>query len=167
MEVEPRSAQDPNRLKTLIHKEQNAKQRDRYRAVSLALDGRRTDEIVKMLERSRAFVQDWVYAYRDGGLEAIRITKPPGKKPTLPRDRGDELQRRMDAGPTDNDEVCEFRGRDIQRILEYEFGAKHSLNGVYELLHRMGCSWLAPRPRHCHAETKAQEAFKKRAPLCR
>ncbi len=165
MEVEARSAEDPEQLRRLIRNERDAEQRDRFRAVTLALNGRRTKEIVEMLERSRAFVQRWVYAYRDGGLRAIGIKKPPGKKPMLPRDQWDELRTRLDAGPTDDDKVCEFRGRDIQNILQHEFGVKYSLNGVYELLHRMGYSWLAPRPRHRHADAKAQEAFKESAPL--
>lgn len=165
MDVEARSTEDRDQLRQLIGSERDAKQRDRYRAVALALDGRLTKEIVEILDRSRAFVQRWAYAYRDGGLDAIQIKKPPGKKPTLPRDRWDELQERLEAGPTDDDEVCAFRGRDIQRILRREFGVKYSLNGVYELLHRMGYSWLAPRPKHRHADVEAQEAFKERAPL--
>lgn len=165
MDVHARSAEDRDLLRRHIRSERNATQRDRYRAVALALDGRLTEEIVEKLERSRAFVQRWVYAYRDGGLEAIKIRKPPGKKPLLPRDRWDELRGRLDAGPTDDDAVCEFRGRDIQRLLQREFGVKYSLNGVYELLHRLGYSWLAPRPRHRHADAEAQKAFKAHTPF--
>ncbi len=39
------------------------------------------------------------------------------------------------------------------------------VSGVYELMHRMGYSWLAPRPLHRHADAEAQEAFKEYAPL--
>ena len=83
MEVRTRKPEDRNQLKLLIRSERDAKQRDRYRALALALDGRRTNEIVEMLDRSRAFVKRWVYAYRDGRIEAIQIKKP-GKKPLLP-----------------------------------------------------------------------------------
>ena len=165
MEVQARSAEDRDQLRQFIRIERDAKQRDRYRAVALALDGQLTEEIVEKLERSRAFIQRWVYAYRDGGLKTIKIRKPPGKKPLLPRDQWDELRERLEAGPTDDDAVCAFRGRDIQHILQYEFGVKYSLNGVYELLHRLGYSWLAPRPRHRHADGKAQEAFKANTPF--
>lgn len=165
MEVQARSAEDRDQLRQFIRIERDAKQRDRYRAVALALDGQLTEEIVEKLERSRAFIQRWVYAYRGGGLKTIKIRKPPGKKPLLPRDQWDELRERLEAGPTDDDAVCAFRGRDIQHILQYEFGVKYSLNGVYELLHRLDYSWLAPRPRHRHADGKAQEAFKANTPF--
>ena len=165
MNIRARSPEDDQRLRQLIRRESDAKQRDRYRAAALALDGRLTEEIAEMLDRSRAFVQRWAYAYRDGGVAAIAIKKPPGKQPLLSRDRWDELRERLDAGPTDDDEVCEFRGRDIQHILQREFGVKYSLNGVYELLHRIGYSWLAPRPKHRHADREAQEAFKRHTPF--
>ena len=165
MDVEARSDEDRDQLGQLIRTERDAAQRDRYRAVALALDGRQTKEIVQMLDRSRAFVQRWAYAYRDGGLEAIQIKKPPGKQPTLPRHRWDELRARIEAGPTEADQVCAFRGRDVQRILENEFGARYTLNGVYELLHRLGFSYLSPRPKHRKTDVEAQEAFKVSAPL--
>jgi hypothetical protein len=40
MHIEPRSATDATILKVLIRRERNAKQRDRYRVVLLALSGR-------------------------------------------------------------------------------------------------------------------------------
>lgn len=165
MDVRERKIGDRQALRRLVRRESNAEQRDRYRAVALALDGRLTEQIIEMLERSRGFVQRWVYAYRDGGLEAIAIKKPPGKKPRLSQEQSEQLRARLVAGPTEKDGVCEFRGRDIQRLLENEFGVKYSLNGVYDLLHRMEFSWLSPRPRHRHADPKAQEAFKVSAPL--
>lgn len=165
MIVQERTARDREQLRRLIRDEADAAQRDRYRAVALAIDGRLTDEIIEMLERSRGFVQRWVYAYRDGGLFAIAIKKPPGKKAKLTGEQWEKLHVRLMAGPTEEDNICEFRGRDIQHLLESEFGVKYSLNGVYNLLHRMGFSWLAPRPRHYRADPEAQEAFKTSAPL--
>jgi transposase len=165
MDVQERTTGDREQLRQLIREEQDAAQRDRYRAAALAIDGRRTVEIIEMLERSRGFVQRWVYVYRDGGLSAIAVKRPPGKEPRFPRERWDDLRARLRDGPTDSDNVCEFRGRDIQHLLENEFGVKYSLNSVYYLLHCMKFSWLAPRPRHRKADSEAQEAFKTSAPL--
>lgn len=165
MEVQERTVGDRDQLRRLVRKEADAAQRDRYRAAALAIDGRGTEEIIETLERSRGFVQRWAYAYRDGGLSAITIKKPPGKKAKLSDEQWEKLHTRLMAGPTEEDNVCEFRGRDIQHLLENEFGVKYSLNGVYNLLHRMGFSWLAPRPRHHRADPEAQEAFKASAPF--
>ena len=44
--------------------------------------------------------------------------------------------------------VCSLRGVDAVRILEAEFGVRYTLDGVYDLLHRLRLSCLVPRPRH-------------------
>jgi transposase len=62
------------------------------------------------------------------------------------------------------DGVCTLRAADVRRILEREFGVLYSLKGVYKLLHRLGYSSLAPRPRHRLADPAAREAFKKTPP---
>jgi len=38
---------------------------------------------------------------------------------------------------------------------------RYALSGLYGLLHRLGYSWLVPRPRHPKADPAAQAAFKK------
>lgn len=53
----------PVELHRRIGKEANAKQRDRLRAVLLALEGKTTAEIMDKLGRNKNFVQRWVYFY--------------------------------------------------------------------------------------------------------
>jgi transposase len=149
MRVTPRQEGDLQRLDVLIRTERDAKQRDRLRAVRLALDGKEAMEIVAMLGRSRRFVQEWVYAYRDGGIEAIKVAKSTGRPTKLPRAREREFKARMLAGPAVADGgVCTLRGAEALRILEKEFGVRYTLDGVYDLLRRLGLSCLVPRPRH-------------------
>ena len=81
--------------------------------------------------------------------------------------RGDFSSGRWESyvcGPTEDDlvqSISVMHGKDYQRILEKEFGKLYSLNGVYELMHRLGYSWLMPRPQHEKADPQAQEDFKK------
>jgi transposase len=70
------------------------------------------------------------------------------------------LKQRLDAPPRPEDGVCTLRGRDIQRILEQEFGVLMSLQAVYDLLERFGYSSLMPRPQHEEANPEVQEFFK-------
>lgn len=139
--------------------------RDRYRCVLLAIDGHEAVDIAEKVGCSRRSAQDWCYRYRDRGLVGLPPTKQPGHPTRLPREREAELLARIDAGPTPQDGVCEFRGRDIQRILEDEFGVKYALNGVYCLLQRLNYTSLQPRPRHEQGDPQQQALFKERAPL--
>jgi transposase len=55
---------------------------------------------------------------------------------------------RFDAGPTEAHGVCTLCGRDVQRIIAGEFDIKYTLTHPYEILHKLGYSCLAPRPKH-------------------
>ncbi len=165
MEVALRSPGDLEELRRHVARERSAKQRDRYRALLLALAGLSTRVIQERLARSRAFVQEWVYRYRDGGLDALCERPRPGQPTKLPREMEAAFQARLEAGPREEDAVCALRGKDIQRILEQEFGVKYTLGGAYDLLHRLGYSCLRPRPRHRKNDPALMEQWKKDAPL--
>jgi transposase len=160
MQILERDVGDLARLKVLVRREADAEQRDRLRAARLAIEGVETSEIQRRLERSRGFVQRWVYAYRDGGIDAIARVPHPGKPSKLPETLHARLRARLDAGPTDSDKVCTLRGQDVQRIARDELGVDLSVSSVYRTLHKLGYSCLAPRPRHEKQDRAAQEKFK-------
>jgi transposase len=165
MRVIEREPGDVAELGRRARAETHALRRDRYRAVLMALDGKEAEEIAAALGRARRSVQDWAYAYRDGGVDAVQPKRRGGREPKLPRDREDELRARLDAGPRPSDGVCTLRGKDVVRILEAEFGVRYTLAGAYELLERLGYSCLTPRPRHERADPAAVERFRSDAPL--
>jgi transposase len=113
-----------------------------------------------VLNRSRGFVQRWAYAYRDGGIEALKDKPRGGSVGKISGQNAVRLMARIDAGPTAADKVCTLRGKDVQRIARDELGTDVSLTSVYRLLHKMGYSCLAPRPRHEKQDPAAQEKFK-------
>jgi transposase len=165
MNVSERSAGDVAELTRRATCQTHALQRDRYRAVLMALDGDEAVEIAEALGRSRRGVQDWVYAYRDGGVDDPLPGKSPGRPTKLPREREAEFKARLDAGPRPEDGVCTLRGKDVVSILGREFGVTYSPDGAYDLLERLGYSCLTPRPRHEKNDPAAMARFKEQAPL--
>jgi transposase len=166
MKVMIRREGDLERLDELIAREKVAVQRDRLRAVRLALDGVEALGIAATLGRSRRFVQEWAYAYRDGGVEAIEPGKSSGRPTKLPRDKEQAFRARMLGGATEADGgVCSLRGVDALKILEAEFGARYTLDGVYDLLHRLKLSCLVPRPRHRKNDPQVMRQWLEDAPL--
>jgi len=160
MHIRERASGDLKSLRQHIRGEKDADRRDRLRAVVLAIEGEDAPTIARLLGRSRRQIQDWAYAYRDGGIDAIHPPRPPGKKPRVHGEIADKLKARLDAGPTRADKVCTLRGKDVQRILREEMGVKLSLNAAYATLHRLGYACLAPRPRHEKQDLAAQRKFK-------
>lgn len=165
MNITLRDPSDLDALDSLIAKERDATQRDRYRVARLALGGAQALQIADKLDRSRKFVQDWAYAYRDHGINALTPKPRPGRKPKLDDEQQRVFIERFKQGPTDEDALCTLRGKDAQRLLAEHYGVAYSLNGVYKLLHRHNLSCLKPRPKHRKNDPKAVADFLERAPL--
>jgi transposase len=166
MELALHDPDDLDRLRRHVAAERQALQRDRYRAVLLvAADGLAGDEVARRLGRSPRFVDEWAGRYRRGGLDALAPRKPRGAAPKLSPEQVARLKARLDAGPTPADGVCALRGRDVVRILEAEFGVRHTIGSVYSVLRRIGYSCLAPRPRHEKNDPAAAAAFREHAPF--
>jgi transposase len=159
MHVEDRHGVDE--LRRSARSQKDGRMRVRLQALVLAKQGRTAEEIAAALDASRRPVQEWVRRYNQWGMEGLRRRPGQGRREKLSLEERDRLCARMEALPREEDEVCTLRGKDIQRILQKEFGKLYHLNGVYALLHRLGYSCLMPRPRHQKADSHAQEAFKK------
>lgn len=166
MQISERTPGDLKELRKRARKERSAEQKDRFMVVVLALEGRETKQVQESTARSRGFVQRWCYAYRDGGIEALK-DKPRGG--SVARIHGENLQKlktRLNAGPTEADKVCRLRGVDVQRIAKEELAVDISLSAVYRTLETLGYSYLVPRPRHEKQDVEAQRKFKdESAPL--
>ena len=161
MHVEPRHT--PQQLRRLARREANGRVAVRLLAVASAREGKAAPLVARESGVARRTVQDWVRWYNAGGVDELRDAGGRGRKPPLDGEEQRRLAARLDAGPTGGDGgVCALRGRDVQRILEHEFGKVRCLSSVYELLHAIGYNDLVPRPRHPDGATAAeQDAFKK------
>jgi len=148
-------------LLKLAKSQTNARLAGRIQAVALAQQGYTCLEIAQMTAHSRRAIQSWVAKYNASGIEGLKEQHRSGRKPNLPVTSYQQFSDRIDAGPAKNDAVATLYGKDIQKILSNEFGVVYSLNGVYQLPHRLGYSYLAPRPRHQKADVKTQQDFKK------
>ena len=51
------------------------------------------------------------------------------------------------------------------KILANEFGVRYTLDGVYDLLHRLRLSCLVPRPRHRKNDPQVMQKWLDDAPL--
>ncbi|MCP4550340.1 MAG: transposase [bacterium] len=159
MEVSLCGRKDLSILRERVRKESNAKQRDRYRAVVLALEGRSEPEIRLRLGRSRGFIQRWVYAYRDQGINGLKAKKPHGQPPKLPRNREAELKALL------GQPGAPRRGRDVAALLQEHFGVTYSVRGALVLLHRLGYGPLKPRPVNPKKDPSAEAQWLQASPF--
>ena len=95
------------------------------------------------------------------------VLRPRGTRPTkLSPQQAEAFKARFLAGPTDADGGrCTLRGVDAVRILREEFGVRHTMGSIYQVLARLGLSPLRPRPRHRKSDPEQQERWLESAPL--
>ena len=148
-------------LLTLYKTQTNPQLARRIQAVYLARKTLTCPQIMDITAAKRRTIQTWIRWYNQDGIEGLKDKPRCGRPPKLSASQQRKLQKRINAGPTASDGTCVLNGPAIQRILENEFGVLYCLNGVYELLHRLGYSCLCPRPRHEQADPELQKAFKK------
>src|SRR3954469_16723314 len=124
---------DPlERLQEAARGYRNTRTWPRVQAILLAKQGDTAPRIARALGFSRRAVRAWIAAYNRGGLEALPDRPHPGRLPTLPHDREAAFLERIEAPPGPEDGAWEWRGADIRRLLEEQFGARYTLGGVYK-----------------------------------
>lgn len=146
-------------LRMLARRERSGPQRTRLQIISLAMQGHTAPQIARTLDASRRSVQEWVRRYNQQGLEGL-VDRRGGNRRHLTHEQEQQIIAYVDRLAADPREGVR-RGQDLRRWIEQQFHVLYSLNGIYELLHRLGYSCLMPRPRHAKADPAAQEAFKK------
>lgn len=148
-------------LQTLYRTEKNARLARRIHAVYLAAKGLSCPQIMTITGAARRTIQQWVRKYNKQGINGLKDKPRPGQPTKLPRKAELRFCERIEAAPTKKDGVSVLNGPAIRRILECEFGVVYSMQGLYDLLHRLGYSCLCPRPQHEKADPQLQEQFKK------
>jgi transposase len=166
MNIQLRDPADRVELERGASTRRDPKLRDRFRSVLAALDGKEARQIAAQINRSRRFVQTWVYRYRDGGIAALADKPRPGKACKLDVEERERFRQRILNGPTPADGLlCSLRGPEARRILEQEFGKKYALGAVYALMHRLKLSPLRPASYHPKNDPKAIRAWLESAPF--
>jgi transposase len=151
-------------LERLERGETSAQRAKRLRIVILALRGFTAPAVGMCVGLSRRICQRWIRRYNAEGLAGLNDLRGQQPPAVLTGEQEAQMRQRLAAGPLPEDRVCSLRGVDVQRILANEFGVLRSLSAVYCWLHRLGYSYLRPRPRHRHADPELQAAFRRDLP---
>lgn len=152
-------------LKRIERLEKDAGRSKRLRIIILAIEGWTAPAMAMSVGLSRRIIQRWVYRYNEQGLAGLDDQRG-APRPSLPisTEQVPQLRERLAAGPLPEDQVATLRGKDLQRILAVEFGVTRSLASVYHLLHKLGYSYLKPRPRHRKSDAAKQAEFIEQLP---
>lgn len=146
-------------LESMANDERDARRHLILRALILARQGWTAPRIAEALGKSPRTIEQWVGNYNRQQLQGLHDRRG-GNHRYLTDDQEAQLAAYLDQGAADPEGGVRHAAELIPWI-EQQFGKLYSLKGLYDLLHRLGYSWLMPRPRHPHADAQAQDDFKK------
>jgi transposase len=147
-------------LRQVAKGERSALRLVRIQVIILAMRGLTAPQIAQALSISRRNLQRWVKLYNAQGLAGLKDRRGGNHRHLRP-DQEEQTAAYL-AGTAIDPRDGVRRGEDLRKWIEEKFGVVYSLTGAYDLLHRLGYSWLMPRPRHAKASKEAQEEFKKK-----
>ena len=140
----------------LLKKEPAGWRRERLTAVKLGLAGDLGLEVIaENLGRSRATIQMWFDAFREGGIERL-LSKSKGNGPAglVPNEVLDEMAEKLRNG--------DWRtGREALQWLADNHNIKLRPSSIYPYLKKLGGRLKVPRPVHRKKDHKVAENFKK------
>ena len=147
-------------LRAAARREPNPRTRVRLLGIANALSGMPIAAAAGAVGVGRSTLYDWLGRYRTGGVDRLCDRPRSGRPRLLTSEQEAAFKARIEAGADyTRDGVAAFRGVDMRRLLKEEFKVKAGLSGVYQLVHRLGLSWVEPRPQHPKSEPAAQAAF--------
>lgn len=131
----------------------------RIRAVKRVEAGESPEVVIKALGFTRSQIYEWLAKYREGGVDALRRRKAPGKAPKL---SGEQLKKvyRLVVGNNPRQLKFEFAlwtRAMIREMIRREFGVKLSEVSVGRLLKKLGLS--PQRPTHRAIERDELSVF--------
>jgi putative transposase len=150
----------PEEFDRRIVKEKKTKIRKKLRALKIVNEGHSARYAAAKFYLSSQTVERAVRRFNDHGWDGLQ-DQYRGRVPQMTAEEEDELRNRILDGPTKDDKVRVFHGKDIHRILKDEFGIDVHFRTTYKILNRIGLSSLTPRTQNPKSDIEIQRTFKK------
>ena len=141
--------EEAQRLEQAYREETDPKYRDRIQIVRLASRDRPHKDIAQDLAITTRTVQRWLNSYLDGGLDALRPRKAPGKPGNIPAELADEVKRWVIEGPAAQGlDRANWTHEEIADHLLKAKGVRTSRSAVQRFCQKIGVRVYRPTYHH-------------------
>lgn len=115
----------------------------RLEAVELLKAGKKSSEVARLLGASASSVKRWKDALRQGGLDALKAKRHPGRTPRLTKAQKAELMLLLACGPRAAGYATDhWTSPQAREVIQRHFGVAFHVGYVWQLLRDMG--WGKP-----------------------
>lgn len=143
----------------MANKESCPRVRQRLLGIFNLMEGKNRIEAAKSVGRNPEWLRSWILRYDKSGYQGLFDKKRPGQPKFLTNEQEEELvqdilqlQDNRDGGRIIADEIREY--------IQKKYKVFYKGNSIYDLLERIGLSWVSSRSKHPRSDLKAQKAFK-------
>ena len=144
----------------LYQTERNASGKVRFLALHHLKQGNSKNAVCSMVCISRPTLDKWLAWYKKEGV--VRLKKKVqgrGAKPKISESKAVLQEAILKLQSTRNG--GRITGDDIQKMILKDYQVEYNNNYIYELLERLGLSWISSRSKHPKSDPAAMESFKK------
>ena len=149
----------------MMKHESHARNRIRLLAMHHIQSGKSFKAISAIIKSHWKTVQSWLRRFRNHGFEGLFESHRTGAPRKLNAqqesavfDKINELGASKTGGY--------ITGKEIHQILQEKYNIQCSLRTVYNLLHRLGFSWITSRSMHPKSNQETQKTYKKTSQSC-
>lgn len=123
------------------------------------MNGKNRIEAARAVGRNPEWLRMWVLRYDEGGYENLSDKAKPGQPKYLTKEQEEELVKDIIL-MQDNRNGGRITGNEIREYIEKKYNKTYKNNSIYDLLHRLGLSWVSSRSKHPKSDEKKQNSFK-------
>jgi transposase len=133
----------------------------RYLAFSKLQEGDSITKVAGILLVSRQSISTWINWLREEGMKRIsKRAEGQGRKSKISDKQKNKLKQKI-IKQQEERKGGRLIGKNVAKMIFEEYNIEYHPRYVYEILHKMGLSWVSSRSRHPKQDKLAQEAFKK------
>lgn len=143
----------------LAKSESSKRVHERLLAIHHLCNGKNRHEAAAIVGRSDEWLRSWTLKYHNGGYENLIGKKPPGNKGYLTNEEEKDLVKLI-IEAQENRDGGRITGIEITDLIQKKFNVTYKGTSVYDLLERLGLSWVSSRSKHPKSDEKKQKDFK-------
>lgn len=132
---------------------------ERLLALHHLCSGKNRNEAAAIVGRSDEWLRAWVLKYHNGGYDMLAAKNHKGKKSYLSKKQEMELKAEI-LKVQDDRNGGRITAREIIKLIEDKYKVTYKGTSVYDLLERLGMTWVSSRSKHPKSDEKKQNSFK-------
>lgn len=133
--------------------------RERLLGIHNLMLGKNRIEAAQSVGRNPEWLRMWVLRYDKGGYDNLSDMPKSGQPKYLSDIQEKELVENI-LTIQDKRNGGRITGKEIREYIEKKYNVIYKKNSIYDLLVRLGLTWVSSRSKHPNADHKAQNSFK-------